>query len=317
MNKLRRLSLGLGCASLLALAGCVEALGEPVEPMPLPTPTVSSQEETSWISPPKVTVTNFYAGAEADWDITIYNGHVYETVRKRVTTESGETVASIPLTARVHGAKLDSVVLLSDDVADNLKADSYSGDMLVVSGFAPSTTRMMSIQYECDSRYTVAFDYPTWADEQYRQRIRDVANWVTVSEPDPLLQPRETKKVSVVLKMPSDVNVNAYRTVSLTDAAMKSIKDGASLVVSDNTNAVAKALFDSNKESQFVWHTRTIAELANELGISEQDALSIVRGQPAIFYVSDLFVFWITVTREQFGNLQGSMACAWVINLRQ
>ncbi len=165
---------------------------------------------------------DFVAGAEADATLTIHNGETYRTMRFQVFTEN-DTDTSVDLAGlRLHAASLASITqLISSNLKDNVRAVSYDPYRLSVHvvGLTPATpnpnygntpldpkwiqaTRIMSVTYKADVMFQVAFGIPSWGTLDYAQAISEVRNWVTISDPTPILGPQETRDVEVVLKMP-------------------------------------------------------------------------------------------------------------------
>lgn len=162
-------------------------------------------KDVTWISPAKVMIGNFHAGARAEYPITIHNGNSIQNERKVIETEVGETTASIPLNMRLHNSDLASIInLYSDNTKDNLQAQSFSniGNSLTISGFNPADTRIMTIVFTPDTMFNVGFSYPDWAEINYRNAIKDVCDWIVVTDPTPVLAPFETRDVIVAIDMP-------------------------------------------------------------------------------------------------------------------
>jgi hypothetical protein len=92
--------------------------------------TFQPPDDMVWISPAKVNISNLYAGARAEWEITLHNGNDYKT------------------------------------------------------------------------RFKVVYRIPDDAAKGYNKATVDEEQWVTVSDPMPVLEPRETRKILVVIDVP-------------------------------------------------------------------------------------------------------------------
>jgi len=55
-----------------------------------------------------------------------------------------------------------------------------------------------------EADFTVAYRYPDHVGEGYLKPVKEVQDWIIVADATPLLMPRETKDVLVVLEMPKD-----------------------------------------------------------------------------------------------------------------
>ena len=76
----KKLVLGVLLLALVFCIACGTATPE-VTPTATPGPTMGANEPpitSTWLSPAKVIVGNFYPGARAEWPITIHNGNNYE-----------------------------------------------------------------------------------------------------------------------------------------------------------------------------------------------------------------------------------------------
>ena len=79
----KKLVLGVLLLALVFSLGAVACGGSEVvnTVTPTPGPTMGGNEPpitSTWLSPAKVIVGNFYPGARAEWPITIHNGNNYE-----------------------------------------------------------------------------------------------------------------------------------------------------------------------------------------------------------------------------------------------
>ena len=76
----KKLVLGVLSLCLLMCLACSTGTAIPTA-TPTPGPTMGANEPpitSTWLSPAKVIIGNFYPGARAEWDVTIHNGNNYE-----------------------------------------------------------------------------------------------------------------------------------------------------------------------------------------------------------------------------------------------
>lgn len=179
-----------------------------------------------------------YAGetiiVEQPWGYlyTLENGDIVEvgdstkTDTKLVTTEIEEYSASIPLNAPLYGNS-SGIRIWSNNPLDSVKATSYDKDTqeVFVVGFAEHWTileekerekvpfpqeRILTITYPCLATYEVKYRHPDHVEEGYVKPTEEVKDWVIIADPTPVLMPRETRGILVVLAMPEDAAVFAF-----------------------------------------------------------------------------------------------------------
>lgn len=170
-----------------------------------PTPPMYS----NWLKPSKVTVSNFHAGAVAEYPITFHNAKQTTTDQKRVTTEINETIAEIPLSsAGLYQNDINNVIeILSDNPKENLRVKAYDSktNALMISGFIPNTTRILTITYKPMTAYQVYFKLPdTYIPTESAKMAQE---WVIVANPTLVLSPLETVDDIVSISMPADAKV--------------------------------------------------------------------------------------------------------------
>lgn len=112
-----RLVIGLLIVTTLLLTGCTQQAPyiPPVEPPYTPpvsdgstavdntTDWEKAHQDRTWISPGKVQIGNFHAGAQAEWPLTIHNGNDYAAsfaTKYRVPNKVEEGYAYAPIEAR-------------------------------------------------------------------------------------------------------------------------------------------------------------------------------------------------------------------------
>lgn len=218
----------------VALVGCGQAYA-PNVPTDIPedTPTDSSTETSTngeventtdvtlhkepaehltWISPGKVMVGNFYPGARAEWELLLHNGDSTATDMKLVTTERGESSCPIILNSPLHGSPSD-ISISSDCEADDVWTSGYKEDIqeLLIEGLSEDQERILTITYSCIATYEVKYRHPDHVeiDKGYVKATEEVKDWVIIADPTPVLMPRETREILVVLAMPEDAAVFA------------------------------------------------------------------------------------------------------------
>lgn len=68
--------------------------------------------------------------------------------------------------------------------------------------------------------FAVSYRYPDHVDEDYVKPILGVEDWVIITDPTPVLAPKETREILIVLAMPEDAVIFAPRWefwISVTD----------------------------------------------------------------------------------------------------
>ncbi len=179
-------------------------------PIPLE-PTVSGPPSTppqfvNWLSPSKVTISDFRPGAMAEYPITFHNAKLTTTDRKQVTTGENETVAGIPLnSAGLYLSDIASVIgLTSNNPEDDVRVTGYDErtNSLVIIGFAAKSTRILTVTYKPMTAYSVYARLPdTVAPTESMKMARE---WVLVANPTLVMAPLDTVEDTVTVSMPSD-----------------------------------------------------------------------------------------------------------------
>ncbi len=138
------LTLSIGCANSVVQSPAPETIISPTQSMPVE-PTAAPQsgkvsielqnapEDTTWIAPGKVNISNLYPGAQAEYPVTIHNG--------------------------------------------NNKATTFA----------------------------VSARIPDYTAEGYEKFPSDYFAWVTIADTSPVLSPKETRDILVIVKMPDNV----------------------------------------------------------------------------------------------------------------
>jgi hypothetical protein len=161
-------------------------------------------KDTAWTFPGKINVSNFYPGARAEYVIKAHNDDSIMSEQKKVITEpsdvpdaEGRITADIPLRQLLHNGDTGNVrPIKSSNPADRLQVLSYNAEIqaIKVAGFMPLSERLIIVEYASDSLFSVFYETVDW----------DVASLVTITEPQFLLAPNETKEVLVILEMPKN-----------------------------------------------------------------------------------------------------------------
>lgn len=144
---MRRLLIVMPIVLGLLLAGCsapvISETPVPLEPEPVTEPKTPEEpvavvlheeppEDMTWISPGKIMVGNFYAGARAEYPLLVHNGK------------------------------------------------------------------------DMESQFVIAYRYPSHTDKDYTKAPREAQDWVIIADSTPVIMPRETKEILIILAMPED-----------------------------------------------------------------------------------------------------------------
>lgn len=236
-RKLRLIGItGVLIASILFSGGCSFQLSEPVAPLPSestqrpadntsPSPSQTEQTENplpasqevnpqegepsidkTWISPGKVSVGNFYPGARAEWPLLIHNGSDGQRIESiAVTTEVSETRVAVPL--RGFPVNTDSNSFLVTSLTDNsLTPASYStiDHTLLIEGFKPNMTTVISISYISKAQFSVYYRVPDHLLEGYENAPFGAKDWVIIADKSPVIMPQTTQEIMIALDIPED-----------------------------------------------------------------------------------------------------------------
>ena len=177
--------------------------------------TVLSQKENetearlyndNWVSPAEINVSNYYAGATAEWKIRVHNGNdatpQYESCS--VGTEPNETIVPIKLKSPLAGGDYAKATVISDNPSDKLIPVAYSSQTkeLTISGFVPNVTRIITISYIAWTEYKIDYSIPSKLRYGYSMPQIETSGWVVFSDMIPVLAPKETREITVTLAMP-------------------------------------------------------------------------------------------------------------------
>jgi len=208
----KKFMMGVLIIGLLALSACSFSGG--TQPIPTSTsviPTLPTgyepPEAQTWLSPGRVQIGNFYPGATAEWNILVHNGENSCKIEYYIGTEAGETAGSVVLPEGLVGGSLSSVVsLVSNYLGDRPSSVGYNVGKkeLAISGLAPSTTRKISIVYLSPepSTFSIYYKEPDSLTEGFSMPPIGAKDWVIVSDPSPVLAPKETREIMVSVVMP-------------------------------------------------------------------------------------------------------------------
>jgi hypothetical protein len=168
--------------------------------------------DVNWVMPAEVKIDNFHEDGRAECVLKIHNGHdaTTETQMFSLTTVVNDTFGTFILKKPLGGADPRNVLeVLSDNYQDRLTISEYDADTqtLMIIGFAPSTKRTVTITYSAWSRFLLVYKPPYNLREGYETPPNEAAEWVTISEPSPVLGPKETRDILVALEMPKGASI--------------------------------------------------------------------------------------------------------------
>jgi hypothetical protein len=172
--------------------------GDPIPPM-----------YANWLKPAKVTISNFYAGAVAEYPITFHNAKQTATEQKRVATGDKDTIAEVPLnSAGLYQNDIRNVIeVASDNPSDLLQVKAYDShaNSLMIVGFVSNSNRIITITYKPMTAYAVYYKLPDVG--VVTESARAAQDWVIVANPTLVLAPLETVDDSISLSMPADAKL--------------------------------------------------------------------------------------------------------------
>lgn len=145
-----------------------------------------------------------FPGGKAHYALEIHNGiNEMKSELKSVVTEANETVADIPVKCQLYG-DITGVALLTDNPNDNLKIESYDAATKTfrISGFAPAAKRILGINYKYYATFCLETKLPDNPIEGFECPPEYVLDWITISDPEPVMMPYETKSIDVTLEIP-------------------------------------------------------------------------------------------------------------------
>lgn len=163
-------------------------------------------DDADWLSPGKVNIANFKAGAVAEYPITVHNGSDGVTVEvKKVTTDPGETAADIPINrVLAYPDKLSDVKLTTDNKNDKLSVTNSKEGYLYIEGFASAESRKLTIEYVALTEFKVYYRLPTRVGTDYTFATEAQRDWILIADMTPVFLPRETKDILITLAMPEE-----------------------------------------------------------------------------------------------------------------
>ena len=181
------------------------------EPIPVPTQSIDTSKlvgfdtnASSAIAPAQVDIGNFYPGATAEFDIIIHNGDGLKNKLLQITTDSGETVAAIPLNVVLANSGLLDIQSIDSSLpGERLEATAYdtTTKLITIRGFAPSETRVVKITYKTISVFKAYYKAPSKTKAGFTTNAL-ATDWVSFDNPEIQLRPMENGKVKVILEMP-------------------------------------------------------------------------------------------------------------------
>lgn len=161
----------------------------------------------TWISPGKVEVGNFHAGARAEWVLIVNNGLDTDVRKYKVTTDKNDNTALIKLEYPLYKDSLGFLIeVASSNEADNPEATGYDADVqtLTVTGFVPSAERIVGVvyQYGMERKFNISYEEPHHIKEPYAMPPEEAKDWVIIADSTPVLAPEQSKEILVALVMP-------------------------------------------------------------------------------------------------------------------
>lgn len=321
---------------MLVLSGCTSP--NPVDKIPLATKTTSdvatsvitsttsttkykeSPSDTearlvnqNWVSPAEINIGNYYAGARAEWKIKVHNGNdampQYESYR--VGTEPNETIAPIKIKLPLAGNDYTKVNIISDNTGETLIATGYNSATkeVMISGFLPLTTRIITISYIAWTAFAIEYNAPTNPREGYSLPPAEAQDWVIIADATPVLAPKETREILVTLGIPKEATVTPIQVWYLTDKGKLELK-GISLLADE-----ARKLALEKPENQLLTEIGKQPILDKYLVGSKNLDILIEKGYVALSDVKK-WEYQIGIMEQGQGNLQLAYSIRWLVVMR-
>jgi hypothetical protein len=197
--------ISLSVMAMLLLTSCVSTyeLSAPKDTNP---PMYSN-----WLSPTKVIISNFHAGATAEYQITFHNAKQTTTDQKEVTTVDNDYQVDFPLDSA--GLLLNDISSItevnSDNPLDKLILVSYDSmnNTVLIGGLISNSVRIITLTYKPMTSYVVCARMP---DTSYTESAKMVlgSGLISVSNPTLVLAPLETDNDTIIISLPNDVTLN-------------------------------------------------------------------------------------------------------------
>lgn len=134
----------------------------------------------------------------------VVNRVPFITEEKGVTTEPSEVLAAIPIHRELFD--LDTIKVFSSLAGDNLMVKKYdpATKMLIIDGFVPDTSRVLTIKYAPVLEFDVYLSNGWKPIEGYEVAPPEYTAWVGLSITHVTLSPESYAEVWVTLSVPED-----------------------------------------------------------------------------------------------------------------
>jgi hypothetical protein len=189
----------------LVLVGCADAVQAT---RPAETIDEGKFSAETWISG-LAYIDNAFVGCNKLTDgLKLHNGDPeHQTTQKTaISTDPGETVVDVPIRAPLADNSVASVLeVKSDNPGDNLVATGYNLDSqtIKIEGFAPATTRTMTLTYEAWNRYLIEYVVVEDVMRGYSLPPEAAKDWVKFSGAV-VLSPGSTATIPVRFAIPNE-----------------------------------------------------------------------------------------------------------------
>lgn len=211
---MRKAFFCLGLLSIVLLfCGCSKSLSEMEEltggNMDVIYPE-NAPNDVSWISPGKVVVGNFYAGARAEWVMIIHNGGGVIVEEKLVISGTNDPMVEVILKNPLYMDSIENVLSVTSNLTDDiLIIGDYnpSKRALTINGLIDNAERIIEVRYRTYTDYLVQYRHPDNVEVGYFGPPENTGDWLIVSDPTPVLEPFETREVLVALEIPKDAEI--------------------------------------------------------------------------------------------------------------
>jgi len=164
-----------------------------------------------WVSPAEVKIGNFYSGARAEWNIRLHNGNDASPQIEMQSVVSGidETSGEIKIKKPLANGDITGVIITSDNRNDELVVKSYDPKTksLFIEGLLPDALRVITVNYTAWTEFFVSYMVSDTIREGCSIAPIKAKDWVIIEDSSPVLAPKETREIMIVLDIPQDAVV--------------------------------------------------------------------------------------------------------------
>lgn len=156
--------------------------------------------------PREILIDNYELGCTFEFPVYIHNGEGTLVKLIGIRTDPGETIAAIPINAKLANNGLLDIVSLRSSIEETLEAISYDSTtrLLTIRGFLPGSERILEVTYKTVSTYELRYNLPPKG--KYHQGYSPMPvifeSFVEVKSGFITLKPMESTIVQVKVTLP-------------------------------------------------------------------------------------------------------------------